>query len=140
MTAAASEGRRVKKGLLAQELAPQQKTAEGGKMSNHSSRASDGLRPTHGTSWRPEVPTGVGPMINMQSGEAKDQFLAGAAHDGHGVLSSGFQRQSRVAPPVLKGDFQNFKHEFLLKANMLDISSHFVGQRTRVVPVGDPLE
>ena len=27
-----------------------------------------------------------------------------------------------------KGVFQKFKHEFLLKANMLNISVHFVGQ------------
>ena len=32
------------------------------------------------------------------------------------------------------------KHEFLLKVNMLDISGHFVGQETRVVPVGDLLK
>ena len=46
-------------------------------------------------------------------------------------------------PPVLKGkigELQNIRHEFLLKANMLDISGHFVGQGTRVVPVGDPLK
>ena len=61
-------------------------------------------------------------------------------HDGDGVLSSGFKRQSRVVPPVLKGKFQTFKHEFLLKVNMLDISGHFVGQAARVVPVGDPLK
>ena len=36
--------------------------------------------------------------------------------------------------------FQKFKHDFLLKANMLDISDHFVGQRVRAVSVGDPLE
>ena len=39
-----------------------------------------------------------------------------------------------------KGGFQKFKHEFLLKANILDISGHFVGQGTRVVPVADPLK
>ena len=33
-----------------------------------------------------------------------------------------------------------FKHEFLLKANVLDISGHFIGQGTRVVPVGDLLK
>ena len=43
---------------------------------------------------------------------------------------------------MLKGGkgFQKFKHGFLLKANMLDISDHFVGQRVRAVPVGDPLK
>ena len=83
-------------------------------------------------------------MINMQRGKTIDAFLADiAAHDGGGVLSSGFQRQPRVVPPVSKGkkgEFQNFKHEFLLKANMVVISGLFVGQGTRVVPVGDPLE
>ena len=40
-----------------------------------------------------------------------------------------------------KGGFQTFKHEFLLKANMLGIFGHFVGQGTRaVVTVGDPLK
>ena len=114
-------------------------TAAGGRVPNHSSRASDGSRPADGTGRRPEVPTDVGPMINMQHGETRDSFLTGiAAHD------SSFQRKPRVVPPVLKGEkggFQTFKNEFfLLKANMLDISGHFVGQRTRVVPVGDPLK
>ena len=36
--------------------------------------------------------------------------------------------------------FQKFKHVFLLKANTLYISGHFVGQRVRAVPVGDPLK
>ena len=53
----------------------------------------------------------MNPMINMQRG-ARDLFLAGVAHDGDEVLSSGFQRQSRVVPPVLKGEFQRCKHEF----------------------------
>ena len=114
-------------------------TAAGRKISSHSSRASDVLRPTDDTGRRSGVPTGVGPIINMQRGKARDSFLAGiAAHDQHGVLISGFQRQSRVAPSVLKGDkgqFQNFKHAFLLKENMLGISGHFVGQGTRVVSV-----
>ena len=39
-----------------------------------------------------------------------------------------------------KEGFKKIKHEFLLEANMLDISGHFVGQGTRVVPVGDPLK
>ena len=39
-----------------------------------------------------------------------------------------------------KGEFHIFEHDFLLKANMLDISGHFVRQRTRVVPVEDPLK
>ena len=79
----------------------------------------------------------------MQRGKARDSFLAGVAHDGDGVLNFGFQRQSRVVPPVLKaekGEFQKFKLDFLLKGDMLDISGHFVGQGTRAVPVGDPLK
>ena len=36
--------------------------------------------------------------------------------------------------------FQKFKHDFLLIANMLDKSDHFVSQRVRAVPVGDPLK
>ena len=90
-------------------------------MYNHSSRASDGSRPADDAGRRSEVPVGVDPMINMQHGEAKDSFLAGiTAHDGGGVLSSGFQRQHRVGPPALKGEkrgFQTFKHDFILKVN-----------------------
>ena len=58
-------------------------------------------------------------------------------------MSSGFQRKPRVVPPVLKGEkggFQIFKGELIFKENMLDISGHFVGQGTRVVPVGDRLK
>ena len=39
-----------------------------------------------------------------------------------------------------KGGFQKFKHEFLLKTNVLDIFDHFGGQGMRIVPVGDPLK
>ena len=81
-------------------------------------------------------------MINMQRNEARDSFIAGiAAHNGDGVLGSGFQRQPRVVPPLLKGakgELQNFRHRFLLKANMLNISGHFVDQGIRVVPIRDP--
>ena len=80
----------------------------------------------------------------MQRGETRDSFLAGiAVHDGGRVLSFGFERQPRVVKLVLKGEEegpQKIKHEFLLKANMLDTSGPFVGQRIRVVPVGDPLK
>ena len=41
---------------------------------------------------------------------------------------------------MLKGEIQKIKHEFFLKLNMLGISGHFVGQGTRVVPVGDSLK
>ena len=78
----------------------------------------------------------------MYSGEAKESHLADiAAHDGSsGVLNPSFHGQPFVIPPVLKGgkSFKNSKHDFLQKANMLDISDHFVGQRVREVPVGDP--
>ena len=69
-------------------------TAPGRKLFSHSSRASDGSRPAEDTGRRPEVPTGVGPMINMQRGEARDSHLAGIAsvHNNDGVLSSGFQK------------------------------------------------
>ena len=65
-------------------------TAAWGRVSSHSSRASDGSRPADDTSWRPEVPSGVGPMINLQRGEARDSFLARTAHSGDEILSSGF--------------------------------------------------
>ena len=38
-------------------------------------------------------------------------------------------------------DSKTLVHEFLFKANMLNISGHFVGQWTRrEVPLGDPLK
>ena len=96
------------------------------------------------TGRRPELPAAVGPVINMDRGETRYSFLAGiAAHDGGGILSSGFQRQPRVVPTVLKGEkgrFQKIKHEFLLKENTLDISGHFASQGTRLIPVVDPLK
>ena len=80
-------------------------------MSNHSSRALDGSKPADGTGRRPEVPAGVDAMINMQRGETRDSFPAGiAAHDGGGVLSSGFQRQPRVVSLVLKGEKGGFQN------------------------------
>ena len=103
-------------------------------------------RPADDTSRRPGLSAGVGPMIDVQRGEARVPYLAGlAAHDeGGGVLSTDFKSLSaRVISPVLKAKkrgFQKFKHEFLLKTNMLDISDHFVGQGMQMVPVGDPLK
>ena len=80
-------------------------TAAGKRVFNHSSRASDGSRPADDTGRRPEVPAGVSPMINVQRGEARDSFLAGiAAHNDDGIMSSSFQRQSRVVPPMLNGE------------------------------------
>ena len=95
---------------------------------------------------RPGLPTGVGPMIDARSGEARDPYLAGiTAYDqGRDVLRAEFKSlPTRVVAPVLeaeKGSFQKFKHEFFLKTNMLDITDHFVGQGMRAVPVGDPLK
>ena len=95
---------------------------------------------------RPGLPTGVGPMIDVRRGEARDPYLAGltAYDEGRDVLRTDFKSlPARVVPPVLKvekGGFQKFKHEFFLKANMLDITAHFVDQGTRAVPVGDPLK
>ena len=110
-------------------------TAAGGRVSNHSSKASDGSRPADDTGRRSEVPAKVGPMINMQRGETRESFLAGTvAQDGGGALRSGFQRQHHVVPPVLKrekGSSQITKHELLLKANIMDICGHFVDQGTR---------
>ena len=95
---------------------------------------------------RPVLPTGVGPMIDVRRGEARDPYLAGitAYDEGRDVLRTDFKSlPARVVPSVLKvekGGFQKFKHEFFLKANMLDITAHFVDQGTRAVPVGDPLK
>ena len=95
---------------------------------------------------RPVLPTGVGPMIDVQRGEARDSYLAGitAYDEGRDVLRTDFKSlPARVIPPVLKaekGGFQKFKHEFFLKTNMLDIIAHFVDQGMRAVPVGDPLK
>ena len=95
---------------------------------------------------RPVLPTGAGPMIDVQRGEARDPYLAGitAYDEGRDVLRTDFKSlPARVVPPVLKaekGDFKKFKHEFFLKANMLDITAHFVDQGMRAVPVGDPLK
>ena len=95
---------------------------------------------------RPGLPTGVGPMIDVRSGEARDPYLAGiTAYDqGRDVLRAEFKSlPTRVVAPVLKAEkagFQKFKHEFFLKTNMLDITDHFVGQGMRAVPVGDPLK
>ena len=80
----------------------------------------------------------------MYSGEARESYLAGvAAHDGGSdVLNPSFHGRPRVIPTVLKEGkgFQTFKHDFLPKAHMLDISDPFVGQRVPAVPVGDPLK
>ena len=95
---------------------------------------------------RPVLPTGVGPMIDVRRGEARDPYLAGitAYDESRDVLRTDFKSlPARVVPPVLKaekGGFQKFKHEFFLKANMLDITAHFEDQGTRAVPVGDPLK
>ena len=111
----------------------------------HTRVASEPGRPADDTSRRPVLPAGAGPMIDVQHGEARVRYLAGiAAHgEGGGVLTDVKSLPARVVLPVLeaeKGGFQKFKHEFLLKSNMLDTFDHFVGQRMRMVPVGDPLK
>ena len=110
-----------------------------------SKAASEPRRPADNTSRRPVLSAGAGPMIDVQHGEARVPYLAGiAAHeDGRGVLTDFKTLPARVIPPVFEAEkrgFQNFKHECLLKTNMLDISDHFVGQGMRMVPVGDPLK
>ena len=86
----------------------------------------------------------MGPTVEMYSGEARESHLAGiAAHDGGSdVLNPSFYGQPRGISLVLKGGkgFPTFRHDVFPKANMLDISDHFVGQRVRAVPVGDPLK
>ena len=54
---------------------------------------------------RPVLPTGVGPMIDVQRGEARDSYLAGitAYDEGRDVLRTDFKSlPARVIPPVLK--------------------------------------
>ena len=46
-------------------------TVAGGRVSSHRSRASGGSRLADNTGRKPEVPAGVGPMINMQCGKAR---------------------------------------------------------------------
>ena len=76
-------------------------TATGGRVSNRSRRAWDGSRPADHMGQRPEVPAGVGPIIDMQCGEARHSFTSGiAAYDGDDVLSPGFQRQPCVVSSV----------------------------------------
>ena len=114
-------------------------------VSAHGRVASEPGRPAENTSQRPVLPAGVGPMIDVQHGEASVPHLAGiAAHgEGEGVLTD-FQKPAcprhTSCIKSRKGGFQKFKHEFLLKTNMLDIFDHFVGQGKRMVPVGDPLK
>ena len=83
---------------------------------------------------RPVLPIEVGPMIDVQRGEARDSYLVGitAYDEGRDVLHTDFKSlPACVIPPLLqaeKGSFQKVKHEFLLKTNMLDISDHFGGR------------
>ena len=56
---------------------------------------------------RPVLPTGVGPMIDVRRGEARDPYLAGitAYDEGRDVLRTDFKSlPSRVVPPVLKAE------------------------------------
>ena len=73
--------------------------------------ASEPERAADDTSRRPVIPAGVGPMTDVQRGEARVPYLAGmAAHDkGGGVLSSDFKSlPSRVIPSVLKAEKGGF--------------------------------
>ena len=45
-----------------------------------------------------------------------------------------------LVPKAEKGGFQKFKHEFLLKTNMLGIYDPFLGQGMQMVPVEDPIK
>ena len=80
----------------------------------------------------------------MYSGESRESHLTGiTVHDGGSdVLNTSLYGQPRGISLVLKGGkgFQTFRHDVFPKANMPDISDHFVGQRVRAVPVGDPLK
>ena len=111
----------------------------------HSRRiASEPTRPADDIGRRPQAPTCMGSTVKVYNGEARGSHLAGiSAHNANcGVFNPSFHGQPRVIPPVLKGGtcFHEFKHDFLLNANMLAISDRFVGQRVRVVPAGDPLK
>ena len=74
---------------------------------------------------RPVLPTGVGPMIDVQRGEARDPYLAGITvyDESRDVLRTDFKSlPARVVPPVLKaekGGFQKFKHEFFVKVKRI---------------------
>ena len=67
---------------------------------------------------RPGLPTGVGPMIDVRRGEARDPYLAGitAYDESRDVLRTDFKSlPARVVPPVLKvekGGFQNSSTSF----------------------------
>lgn len=85
--------------------------------------------------------------LPARCGEARYSYPTGvAANKDAGGLAGvhDFKRQpTHAVPPVLKGvkgDFQEFKHEVLLKPKKLDISDHFIGQGTRAGPFGDPLK
>ena len=60
---------------------------------------------------RPVLPTGVGPMIDVRRGEARDPYLAGitAYEEGRDVLRTDFKSlPARVVPPVLKAEKGGF--------------------------------
>ena len=56
---------------------------------------------------RPVLPTGVGPMIDVQRGEARDSYIVGitAYDEGRDVVRTEFKSlPARVVPPVLKAE------------------------------------
>ena len=65
--------------------------------------ASEPTRSADDIGRRPKVPAGVGPTVNMYSGEARESHLASiAAHDeGSGVCNPSFHGQPHVIPSVL---------------------------------------
>ena len=68
----------------------------------HSRRgASEPAMPADDTSRRPDLQAGVGPTVNMYSGDARESHLAGiAAHDaGSDVLNPSFHGQPRELLP-----------------------------------------
>ena len=81
-TAAAPGGHRP---LLTQVMVLQQSELQ--QLGKYPSRkgkvASELTRPADDIDRRPEVPAGVGPMVNMYSGDARESHLSGiGAHDG----------------------------------------------------------
>ena len=88
-TAAAPEGCRQ---LLTQVMVLQQSEIQQARRSPSTVVSEPGW-PADDTSRRPVLPAGVGPMIDVQSGEARVPYIAGiAAHDeGGGALNTDFK-------------------------------------------------
>ena len=90
MTAAALEGHRAKKGLLAQELAPQQQLLQGKECPTTTTaerRMNQNLLTIRAGNQRLRL---AWAQVNMQRGKTSDLLLAGIA------AASGFQRHPHV--------------------------------------------